>query len=348
MRRIAAWSSAILLVACAHQRPVPPITARQAHGRFEPVVAYLQSQVDSAFPGAAIAVGRHDSVLLLSAVGHYGIDAPRPVTPETVYDLASLTKVIGLTNRLHDSRRRGEARARCSCPALRARVSGAEQGTGNDPSPADPFVRPSGLASALHRGNDTECGIRDRGHDAVAHTAGGHVRLLGFGSDGAHTSCGDDHRPATRCLPRCPSFPAAPDDEHAFPAAFRLARPDRAHGTEPGRHDHPWHGARRECVEARRRIGTCGVVQHCGRFGSLRRLAFDGMAAGFRSGPSIHAAAGNPAGVVARTGVGHAFGELERRYQARPPARSGTRDSPARRSGSIRTRTSTSSYSQIA
>ena len=83
--------------ACGHQRPLPPITMQQSHGRFEPVVAYLQSQVDSAFPGAAIAVGYRDSVVLLAAVGHYGADDQRPVTPETIYDLASLTKVIGLT-----------------------------------------------------------------------------------------------------------------------------------------------------------------------------------------------------------------------------------------------------------
>ncbi|HLQ59202.1 MAG TPA: serine hydrolase domain-containing protein, partial [Gemmatimonadales bacterium] len=30
-------------------------------------------------------------------VGHYGANDPRPVTPETIYDLASLTKVIALT-----------------------------------------------------------------------------------------------------------------------------------------------------------------------------------------------------------------------------------------------------------
>jgi len=30
-------------------------------------------------------------------VGHYSVDDRRPVTPETIYDLASLTKVIGLT-----------------------------------------------------------------------------------------------------------------------------------------------------------------------------------------------------------------------------------------------------------
>jgi CubicO group peptidase (beta-lactamase class C family) len=61
------------------------------------VLAYLRSQVDSAFPGAVVAVSQGGRVVLLEAVGHYGIDDPRPVTPETVYDLASLTKVIGLT-----------------------------------------------------------------------------------------------------------------------------------------------------------------------------------------------------------------------------------------------------------
>jgi len=88
---------AFATAACGHQRPVPPITAQQSYGRFEPVVTYLRSQVDSAFPGATIAVGYGDSVALLAAVGHYGADDKRPVTPETIYDLASLTKVIGLT-----------------------------------------------------------------------------------------------------------------------------------------------------------------------------------------------------------------------------------------------------------
>ena len=61
------------------------------------MVGYLRSQVDSAFPGATIAVGYRDSVVLLAAVGHYGAGDKRPVTTETIYDLASLTKVIALT-----------------------------------------------------------------------------------------------------------------------------------------------------------------------------------------------------------------------------------------------------------
>jgi len=85
-------------VACGQPRPVPSITMQQeSYGRFQPVVDYLRSQVDSAFPGATIAVGYGDSVVLLAAVGHYDADDKRPVTTETIYDLASLTKVIGLT-----------------------------------------------------------------------------------------------------------------------------------------------------------------------------------------------------------------------------------------------------------
>jgi CubicO group peptidase (beta-lactamase class C family) len=95
MGRSTAPIAALLVVGCAHSHAAP--VATQSYGRFEPVVAYLRSQVDSAFPGATIAVGYHDSLVLLAAVGHYAANDPRPVTPETIYDLASLTKVIALT-----------------------------------------------------------------------------------------------------------------------------------------------------------------------------------------------------------------------------------------------------------
>jgi CubicO group peptidase (beta-lactamase class C family) len=59
--------------------------------------AYLRSQVDSSYPGAVLAVGRHGRLALLAAVGHYAANDARPVTPGTIYDLASLTKVIAWT-----------------------------------------------------------------------------------------------------------------------------------------------------------------------------------------------------------------------------------------------------------
>lgn len=97
---------AALLAACHSRVPAPisppaPVAAAAQLGfdssRLTAVAAYVASQVDSAFPGAVIAVGRHGRLALLAAAGHYGKDDPRPVDPQTIYDLASLTKVIGLT-----------------------------------------------------------------------------------------------------------------------------------------------------------------------------------------------------------------------------------------------------------
>src|SRR2546422_4456805 len=66
--------------------------------RLADAVAYRGAEVDSgAFPGGVLAVGRHGRLALLAPVGHYGVDDPRPVEAGTLYDLASLTKVVGLT-----------------------------------------------------------------------------------------------------------------------------------------------------------------------------------------------------------------------------------------------------------
>ena len=66
--------------------------------RWAPLAAYLDSSVARhAFPGAVVAIGRRDSVLLLHAVGRMDYRDGAAVTTTTVYDLASLTKVVGLT-----------------------------------------------------------------------------------------------------------------------------------------------------------------------------------------------------------------------------------------------------------
>jgi CubicO group peptidase (beta-lactamase class C family) len=71
-----------------------PPTPRQ----FAEVRTYLEQAVDrGAFPGAVIVVGLRGRVVYHTAVGVYGEDDRHPVTDTTVYDLASLTKVVGLT-----------------------------------------------------------------------------------------------------------------------------------------------------------------------------------------------------------------------------------------------------------
>ena len=98
--------AAAVLAACHTSPPAPqnlglphasPASLGFDSAALARVAAYVAGQVDSAYPGAVVAVGRHGQLALLAAAGHYGVDDPRPVDPATIYDLASLTKVIGLT-----------------------------------------------------------------------------------------------------------------------------------------------------------------------------------------------------------------------------------------------------------
>lgn len=50
-----------------------------------------------AFPGAAVAVGRSGSIVYRSGFGYYTYDSTRPVRETSVFDMASLTKVIATT-----------------------------------------------------------------------------------------------------------------------------------------------------------------------------------------------------------------------------------------------------------
>jgi CubicO group peptidase (beta-lactamase class C family) len=64
--------------------------------RFEPAAGILQRAVEAhAFPAAVIEVGRRDGPLWSAAFGGFTYDPYAPLTtPDTIFDLASLTKVI--------------------------------------------------------------------------------------------------------------------------------------------------------------------------------------------------------------------------------------------------------------
>jgi len=75
------------------------ISAGGPSGRFAPVYRVLNEAIAShAFPGCAFGLFANGEVLLQDALGRftYEEDAP-PVTPGTVFDLASLTKVVATT-----------------------------------------------------------------------------------------------------------------------------------------------------------------------------------------------------------------------------------------------------------
>jgi CubicO group peptidase (beta-lactamase class C family) len=83
--------------------PIPsvpiPETALAGRQRFQVARDVLvQAVAERAFPGAAFGVWHEGAVVAMDAVGAFTYDADAPaVTPATVYDLASLTKVISTT-----------------------------------------------------------------------------------------------------------------------------------------------------------------------------------------------------------------------------------------------------------
>jgi len=84
----------LLLVAAIMTTPAPD----SVPARWAPLAAYLEAAVQRhAFPGAVVAIGRREGLLFLHAVGRLDYEDRAPVTATTVYDLASLTKVVGLT-----------------------------------------------------------------------------------------------------------------------------------------------------------------------------------------------------------------------------------------------------------
>jgi len=86
----------------AMELPANPMTVRPMDAgedaQLEPAYAVIEQAIrDKAFPGATLAVGYRGKVAL-HAFGELSYDAKSPATsPETIYDLASLTKVIATT-----------------------------------------------------------------------------------------------------------------------------------------------------------------------------------------------------------------------------------------------------------
>lgn len=78
------------IISAAVSTPTPPLTN---------ATALLQQGVaDGVFPGAAFGVLHQGSVIALDCAGRFTYDpASPPVTPNTVYDLASVTKVVATT-----------------------------------------------------------------------------------------------------------------------------------------------------------------------------------------------------------------------------------------------------------
>jgi CubicO group peptidase (beta-lactamase class C family) len=87
-----------LCIAQSLPRPALPEEAgMDAHALSEIGDIIMDAIADSAFPGAAVAVGRGDLLPLVRSYGSFTYDSDQHVEPSSQFDLASLTKVIATT-----------------------------------------------------------------------------------------------------------------------------------------------------------------------------------------------------------------------------------------------------------
>jgi CubicO group peptidase (beta-lactamase class C family) len=96
---IRGWASlGIFAAACAaSKRSTPPTPMQLLKINWQPVMKFLDSAVATgAAPGAVLAVTR-DGHRFVYGTGQLSADDPERPGPTTIYDLASLTKVVGLT-----------------------------------------------------------------------------------------------------------------------------------------------------------------------------------------------------------------------------------------------------------
>src|SRR6185312_520934 len=112
MKLVSLLAVALLLAGCASApRPITRLSPLSTLARTDPAAAGfapdLNKRLDSivsvamaegAAPGVALAVGRYGRLVHLRSYGHIdvGSDSP-PVTDSTMFDMASLTKVVATT-----------------------------------------------------------------------------------------------------------------------------------------------------------------------------------------------------------------------------------------------------------
>ena len=78
----------------------PPIAAKEGQERFAPLDALLKDAVEKGrAPGAVLLVGHNDTFIYRKAYGYRSLDPSKePMTVDTIFDMASLTKVMATTS----------------------------------------------------------------------------------------------------------------------------------------------------------------------------------------------------------------------------------------------------------
>jgi uncharacterized protein YbbC (DUF1343 family) len=92
---VAAFLTCAATVVAQQKAPAPGVDLR----RFDAIPPLVEQAIaDKKLPGAVILIGRGDRILWQKALGHRAVEpALEPMTLDTIFDLASLTKVVATT-----------------------------------------------------------------------------------------------------------------------------------------------------------------------------------------------------------------------------------------------------------
>ena len=133
-----------------------PIDVRRLDA-IEPLVR--EAIADKKLPGAVVLVGRGDRILYQKAIGNRALTpSAEPMTLDTIFDLASLTKVVATTTSVMMLVEQGRIRLSDRVASVHSRLRALRQGRHHHSTPADACLGPA----ARRRSRGAVDGLRDR------------------------------------------------------------------------------------------------------------------------------------------------------------------------------------------
>ncbi len=110
--------------------------------RLDAIEALVREAIaEKKLPGAVVLVGRGDRILYQKAIGNRAlVPAAEPMTVDTIFDLASLTKVVATTTSVMMLVEQGRIRLSDRVSSVRTGLRALRQSRHHDPASADPRV----------------------------------------------------------------------------------------------------------------------------------------------------------------------------------------------------------------
>ncbi|MBK9239437.1 MAG: serine hydrolase [Acidobacteria bacterium] len=142
---VVAWAAAVTMPQAQVATPATTGAARVDATRLAKIDEVVAEAIaEKKLPGAVVLVGQGDTVVFRKAYGHRAlVPAPEVMTLDTMFDMASLTKVIATTSAVMMLVEDGKIRLSDPVDSVHPRLREVRQRSRHRPPPPDAHVRPS-------------------------------------------------------------------------------------------------------------------------------------------------------------------------------------------------------------